>query len=41
MKRVGNRKAEKFVVNPKVPEQHFGMSEGLQLRIKNGEDATK
>jgi N-6 DNA Methylase len=32
-----NRKADKFVVNLKMPEQHFGISEGLQLRIKSDE----
>src|SRR5438477_490948 len=36
-----NRKAEKFAANPKVAEQHFGISEGLQLRIKNDDTDTK
>src|ERR1019366_4695646 len=28
-----------FVADPKAPTQKFGVTEGLQLRIKNGEDA--
>ena len=34
-------KLVKFVADPKVPTQKFGVTEGLQLRIKNGEDAAE
>lgn len=31
-------KLVKFVTDPKVPTQKFGVTQGLELRIKNGED---
>lgn len=32
-------KLAKFVTDPKVPTQKFGVTQGLELRIKNGRDA--
>jgi len=38
---IWKRTDEKFVVNPKVTEQCFGISEGLQLRIRNNDTEAK